>query len=150
MESRAQENAALVREFLTEVLAGGDVDALDIFLTDATVEHHPTIGEDGPAQPATGPLVCRVLAATDVEIDIEDVIAEGDLVAVRGTVTGSHQVSLVDVAPTGRTFEISYAWFFRIADGQIAEIWSIPDGLELQRALGNSTARRESAEWPQE
>lgn len=143
MESTTQENAALVREFLTEVLAGGDLDALDIFLTDAAVEHHPVLEDEAPpSQHAIG----RVLGAADVDIAIEDLVAASDMVAVRGTVTGTHRASIIDVTPTGRTFEIAYAWFCRIEDGQIAEIWSLPDGQQLQRQLGSTDARLDPEE----
>lgn len=134
MESTPRENAALVREFLTEVVAGGDTDALDIFLADDAVEYQPAVENEAGQAPANL-VVCRVLAAADVAITIDDVVAAADEVAVRGTVTGTHRESLVDVAPTGRTFEISYAWFCTIENGQIAEIWSLPDGQGLLREL---------------
>jgi predicted ester cyclase len=35
----------------------------------------------------------------------------------------------MDLAPTGRSFEIACAWFCRIENDRIAEIWSLPDGL---------------------
>ena len=56
-------------------------------------------------------------------------------VAVRATATGTHRESLLDLAPTGRSFEIAYAWFCRVDDGQIAAIWSLPDGLGLLQQL---------------
>ena len=55
--------------------------------------------------------------------------------AVRATATGTHHESLLDLAPTGRSFEIVCAWFCRVDDGQIAAIWSLPDGLGLLQQL---------------
>jgi predicted ester cyclase len=77
----------------------------------------------------------HALAGADVDVHVEDVIASDDRVAVRGRVTGTHRESLMDLAPTGRSFEIACAWFFHIEDDQIAEIWSLPDGLRLLRQL---------------
>lgn len=135
MRNTSQENAALVRKFLTDVVAGGDIDAVEAFLTDDPVDHNLVFGERRVRDPMTS-LGWRVLAATDVGVEIEDVVAAGEMVAVRGTVTGTHTKSLVDLAPTGRSFEIDYVWFCRIQDGQIAEIWSLPDGLGLLQQLG--------------
>lgn len=134
MESTARDNAALVREFLTEVLAGGDIDALDIFLSDSAIEHQPVLEKESALDP-TQPSVWRVLAGADVDITLEHVVAEQDMVAVRGTVRGAHSASLVDATANGRTFEISCAWFCRIREGRIAEIWSLPDGRALQREV---------------
>lgn len=147
MSSTRRENAALVREFITDVLAGGDLDALDVFLSDAAVDHYPPLAESPvPAMQAT---VYRVLGAADVDIAIEEVVAESEMVAVRGTVSGSHRASIVDTTATGRTFEISYAWFCRIEEGQIAEIWSVPDGPALQRAVRRDDDQRNPDETPQ-
>lgn len=42
----------------------------------------------------------------------------------------------MDLAPTGRSFEVAYAWFCRIQNGRIAEIRSLPDGLGLMEQIG--------------
>lgn len=65
---------------------------------------------------------------------LTDVVAD-ERVAVRATVTGTHRESLVDLAPNGASFEITYVWFGRIEDGRIAEMWSLPDGLGLLQQL---------------
>lgn len=134
MAPTTQENIALVREFLNEVVAGGDTDALDIFLSDEADDHQLVL-DGGLRATSRSSTVSRVLAASDVEISIDDTVAAADRVAVRGTVTGTHRESLADVAPTGRSFAISFAWFFRVENGKIEEIWSIPDGLGLLREL---------------
>lgn len=135
MRDTPQENAALVRRFLTDVVVGGDTDAVDSFLTDDAVDHNLVFGERRKPD-ATTTLGWRVLAAADVDVDIDDVVATGERVAVRATVTGTHTESLMDLAPTGASFEIGYVWFCRIHDGRIAEIWSLPDGLGLMQQLG--------------
>lgn len=135
MEPVTLENAALVRGFLTDVVAGGDVAAADVFLAEDVVTRYPGF-EDGGDRGAISELSWRVLAGADVDIDVTDVVATADRVAVRGRVTGTHRESLMDLAPTGTAFEIAAAWFCRIDDGRIAEIWSLPDGLGLMRQLG--------------
>ena len=134
MRNTPQENAALVRRFLTDVVIGGDTDAIDAFLTDDPVDHNLVFGERRERDAMTR-LGWRVLAA-DVDVDVDEVVATGERVAVRATVAGTHTESLMDLAPTGASFEIDYVWFWRIHDGCIAEIWSLPDGLGLMQQLG--------------
>lgn len=133
MSPTALENAALVRGFLTDVVDGGDTAAASVFLAPDVVDHHLVFGTGRDDE--IGGLGWRVLAAADVAVDVEDVVATDDRAGVRGTVRGTHRESLMDLAPTGALFEIPYAWFFRLDDGVIAEIWSLPDGLGLMRQL---------------
>lgn len=134
MGSRSQENASLVRRFLTDIVAGGDTDAVEAFITDDLVDHHLVFGDTSEREPVTM-AGWRALAAADIDVTVEDVVATEDKVAVRATVTGTYRESLVDLASTGASFEIAYVWFCRIEDGQITEIWSLPDGLGLMQQL---------------
>lgn len=134
MASPSRENAALVRRFLTDVVAGGDTDAVGELLAVDAEDHH-LVFEDSRSRDTVTGLGWRALASADVNLHIVDVIASKNRVAVRGQVTGTHQESLMELAPTGRTFEIDCAWFCRIEHDRIAEIWSLPDGLGLLRQL---------------
>lgn len=133
MVPTTRENAALVRGFLVDVVAGGDTAAVDAFVAENAVSHNLVFGDGRDPEVALG---WRVLAAADVDVTVEEVVASEDRVAVRGTVAGTHRESLMDLAPTGAPFEIAYAWFCRIEDGRIVEIRSLPDGLGLLGQLG--------------
>lgn len=135
MTTRPEENAALVRRFLTDVVAGRDTDAVEAFVTEDVADRNLVFGIDQAREREMTALGWRVLAGTDVDIDIEQVVASGEQVAVRATASGTHRESLLDLAPTGCSFEIAYAWFCRIDDGQIAAIWSLPDGLGLMQQV---------------
>ncbi len=74
-------------------------------------------------------------AFPDLTVTIEDLVAEGDLVAVRGTWRGTHQGSFRGVPPIGRRIEISGMAFWRIAGGQIRESWNLIDLPALMRQL---------------
>lgn len=135
MAATPRENEALVRRFLINVVAGGDTDAVSVFLADDVVDHNLVFGE-GRGREGVTALGWQVLAAADVDVDIADVVSTEERVVVRGTVAGTHCESLMDLAPTGAPFEIPYVWVCRIDDGRIAEIWSLPDGLGLMQQLG--------------
>lgn len=153
MAGTPRENAALVRGFLTDVVSGGDTDAVSAFLAEDVVDHN-LVFEERDDHETVSALGWQVLAAADVDITIDDVVAATDQVAVLGTVTGTHCESLMDLAPTGRSFEIACAWFCRIEDGQIAAIYSLPDGLGLMQqvdAIPDWTTNRslsEPTEYP--
>lgn len=134
MAPTPQENAALVREFLSTVVAGGDTDALGMFLAPDAVQSRPRLAAPTGGEGASA-AEWLILAAADVDITIEWVVAADDRVAIRGRVTGTHRESLMDLVPTGRSFEIAIAWFCRIENGRIGEIWTLPDRLGLMRQL---------------
>lgn len=127
MASTQEENAALIREFLTTVVAGGNTDALGIFLSGDSVDRQAVLDNRLDSEPV-GTTYWSALAGADLNVTIDDIVAADEKVAVRGTVTGIHRESLVGGVPTGRSFEIAIVWFCRIENGQILEAWSLPSG----------------------
>ncbi|WP_413751953.1 ester cyclase [Streptomyces sp. R-74717] len=75
-------------------------------------------------------------AFPDLHVAVEDVIAEGDKVVFRNTVTGTHQGEYRDLPPTGRSVRYSEIFIFRFAGGRIAEIWGVVDVFSQMRQLG--------------
>src|ERR671910_3595376 len=63
----------------------------------------------------------------DLSITIEDVMAEGDRVAARVTMRGTHRGEYQGIAPTGKRVEVSAMDMFRIANGKIVEHWAHAD-----------------------
>ena len=77
----------------------------------------------------------------DARLAIEDLIAEGDKVVSRLTLTGTHtKESQVYGAPTGRRISISMIEIDRIANGKIAESWSETSGLGFHYQLTGKPA----------
>jgi steroid delta-isomerase-like uncharacterized protein len=74
-------------------------------------------------------------AFPDLTVTIEDLVAEGDLVAVRATWRGTHQGNFRGVPPIGRRIELCGMAFWRIAGGQIRESWNLIDMPTLMRQL---------------
>ena len=141
MPSTPQETAALARGFLTDVVTDGDTDAAPLYLAGDATAHNLVHGDRRNQGSLTTP-GWRVLAAADVGVAIEDVVATDDRAAVRGTVTGTHREPASELASTGGSFAIASAWFFRIDDGRITETWSLPDGLGFVQQLGAVPERR--------
>ncbi len=74
-------------------------------------------------------------AFPDLSVTIEDMVAEGDLVAVRGTWRGTHQGEFRGVPGIGRKVEFGGMVFWRVGGGQIRERWGLIDTLALMRQL---------------
>jgi steroid delta-isomerase-like uncharacterized protein len=72
----------------------------------------------------------------DYHTEIEDLIAEGDKVAARVRITGTHTGVFWGVAPTGKRINLTGMYIVRIADGKIVEHWGEENGLTVFRQLG--------------
>ena len=72
----------------------------------------------------------------DLELPIEDVIAEGEKVLVRLRVRGTHGGDLMGVAATGRKIDIGVLDLFQIRDGMLIEHWALLDNLGMLKQLG--------------
>jgi predicted ester cyclase len=64
------------------------------------------------------------------------VIAEGDKVVVRNTVTGTHQGEYRGVPATGKSVTYNEIFVVRFAGRRIAEIWGVVDVLSQLKQLG--------------
>ena len=67
---------------------------------------------------------------------IEEIIAEGDRVAVRFASTGTHLGEFRGTPATGKKVSIQEVAFYRIVNGRIAEQWGFPDLLKMGRQIG--------------
>ena len=72
----------------------------------------------------------------DLHVTVEDVIAEGDKVVARNTVTGTHQGEYMGLQPTGNSVTYNEIFIFRFRGGRIAETWGVVDVLSQMRQLG--------------
>jgi steroid delta-isomerase-like uncharacterized protein len=75
-------------------------------------------------------------AFPDLHIAIDDLIAEGDKVVARNTVTGTHEGEYLGVPPTGRSITYNEIFVVRFAGGRIVETWGVVDVLSQLRQLG--------------
>jgi steroid delta-isomerase-like uncharacterized protein len=72
----------------------------------------------------------------DLNLTIEDLIAEGDEVVMRASVTGTHQGEYMGLPPTGKTVTYNEIFIFRLVGGRIAEMWGVVDVFSQMKQLG--------------
>ncbi len=125
-----EENKAIVRK-IYEVIATGDFDrAEEIVDPEAADNERPShLGLPHPKLLDTFKRFAAEVrtAFTDVHTTVEDMIAEGDKVAARVTMRGTHQGEFEGIAPTGKRVKVSTIDIFRFADGKIVEHWGQGD-----------------------
>jgi steroid delta-isomerase-like uncharacterized protein len=72
----------------------------------------------------------------DLQVTIEDLIEEGDRVASRNTVTGTHRGDYMGHPPTGKSITYNEIFIFRFAGGRIVETWGVVDVFSQMRQIG--------------
>jgi hypothetical protein len=75
-------------------------------------------------------------AFPDLHVTVEDLIAEGDKVAGRNSVTGTHQGEYMGLSATGKSVTYNEIFIFRFAGGRIAETWGVVDVFSQIKQLG--------------
>ena len=131
------DHAATMRKTY-ERISAGDIDGFGDLVAHDFVDH-----QGGPGFPPTkeGTLdFFRSLRASfpDMQMNVEDVIAEGDKAVARVTVTGTHQGEFMGVPPTGtRVVGVQLIDVMRFDNGGlVCEHWGVSDMLSLMQQLG--------------
>ncbi len=129
----ADANKALVYQFV-DAFNRGDLAAIDQFIADDYVDH----SRPGPGGPAGVRQFYTMMHAAfpDISVTIEDAIAEGDKVAVRFTVRGTHQGELMGIPASGRSVTLTGIDINRFANGRLVERWANQDDLGFMQQLG--------------
>ncbi len=132
----ADANRAVVRRFVEQVLAGGDFAALAELAAPDCVDHAaPARGL--PALAAVAGVVVEWHAAfPDLQVTIEDLLAEGDRVVVHATLRGTHRGDFFGLPPTGRPLAVGGLGRYRLDGGRIVERWCYLDVVALCAQLG--------------
>ena len=132
----AEESKAIVRRFWG-VWEEGNIDLVDELLAPDYINHTPA-SSDQPTGPegVKGVVAMFRSAIPDLRVVVEDMIAEGDKVAVRYTLEGTHEGELFGVPPTGQRLSIKSISVERVSDGKIIEHWRVTDSLDMMQQLG--------------
>ncbi len=69
-------------------------------------------------------------------IEIEEMIAEGDLVSLRGRIKGENKGSFMGAPPTGKSFDVPIFLTYQIAGSKIVDHWMLVDNAALMQQLG--------------
>lgn len=116
------DNKEFVRRYLEALSGRPKPDAvLDLYMSDESLKEHIRVAE------AAFPLY---------RLDVEEMIAEGDLVSVRARVRGKHLGELQGLPATGKPVDFAIFLTYRIANGKIVDHWMLRDSMAVMQQLG--------------
>ena len=129
-------NKAQVRRYYDQVLNAGNLTALDELLAPNYKRYltAPAAPLDAVAQKQRLGGIRAVFP--DFNVTIDDLIAEGDRVAIRMTVRGTQKAPFLGIAPSGKQGTIAAIEVVRIENGKMVEHWGGTDNLDLAQQLG--------------
>lgn len=129
-----EENKANVRRLNDEVFNKGNLALVDELMAPNYVFHiTPEVkGPEGLKQY----IATFRTAFPDLHITIEDMVAEGDMVAVRYMMRGTFKGEMAGIAPTGKQMALPNVAFARFKDGKQVEVWPYLDSLTFYQQLG--------------
>ncbi|MBV8430866.1 MAG: ester cyclase [Solirubrobacterales bacterium] len=128
------------RRLVEETFNHGNLAIIDQLVAPQFVDHDP--GQPARLRSLRGPAVLRETvqmyraAFPDVQMTVDEVIAQGDKVALRWHGEGTHRGPLEGMAPTGTRGTVTGIFMQQWKDGQLIESWGEWDNLGLARQLG--------------
>jgi steroid delta-isomerase-like uncharacterized protein len=129
------DNKALVRRFIDEIFVHGRKESVDELLADDFQAHTwPSTGH--PKDDLKGAIDRTSKGLADAEFAIEDMIAEGDRVAVRLTAAATQVGPMMGMPATNKRYSIGEIHIFRIRDGKFVEHWHQFDQMGMMKQLG--------------
>src|SRR5580704_11312123 len=132
----AHTNKAVMLRFVEFINTGSEKLAEEL-ISPAAIFHVP-----GSPEPMRGPagylavIGMMRIGFPDIQWTLDEVIAEGDKVAARFTMRGTHQGTFFGVPPTGKTIAVQAMNFYRLSGGQFIEERGQPDLLGLLQQIG--------------
>jgi steroid delta-isomerase-like uncharacterized protein len=126
---------ALLQRFY-EGVSAGDLSVIDELVADDFVDH-----EDFPGIPSNKQGVTQFFelfrsSFPDLRMTAHEVVAEGDLLCVRGTMSGTHEGEFMGIPPTHKHFEVEGFDMVRFRDGLVTEHWGVFDSMAMMQQLG--------------
>jgi steroid delta-isomerase-like uncharacterized protein len=132
-----ENNKVLIRRVYEESWNQGNLALLDELIGSDYEEHDPNYPQ--PVRGAEGLKQYIQMFRTafpDVHFTIEDIVGEGDTVAVRHTGRGTHQGELFGIPPTGKQLTVTGMTCHRFVNGKLVESWVNVDNLGMLQQLG--------------
>lgn len=133
----------IARRTLEEIFPANDVAAIAETTSDDFINHEAPPGT--PPGPGSVIYFMQMLADafSDQQWKVEQVMSDGDLVAMRCTHSGKHTGEFFGIPATGRRFSYKQMHILRFDNGKAAEHWAVRDDATLMRQLtGPESASR--------
>jgi predicted ester cyclase len=122
---------------VVEIYNTGNTDLIDAVISPNYIGHYSIMSESVLGVEGFTQWVLRNRTAyPDFKVVINEMLAEGNLVCLQWTVTGTNTGPIPDQEPTGKPIRLTGLTLARIFEGKIVEEWITYDVLDLNRQLG--------------
>ena len=142
----SEENKAMFRRYVEEVLNSGNYDRIEEFVAPEYVNYslgvdgEPAVGTRGPEGYRQSHLRSRA-SFPDLHIEIQHILGDGDWIAVNTIWSGTHRGDYLGIAPTGKRVVWGMMLFRRISNGKMVEGWVTSATHRQLQALGVDLSR---------
>jgi predicted ester cyclase len=127
-DATAEQNTAIVKQFLDKVVNGGHLDLIDEFWAADMIWHGGSLGDIYGIENYKKVMKANVGGAfIDMHLDIKDIVASGDKVVVRFTNSGKNVGSFMGLKPTYKRAEWIGIGIYQIKNQKITEAWFAED-----------------------
>ena len=134
-------NKVLARNFMERAFNEGNLTIVDEALAQDGIDHQEPLGTNFAAHLKEVITMLRT-AFPDLHFEIHAMLAEGELVAFRSTMTGTHRGPFQGLLPTGKQISVAHMHFVRFVNGKTSDLWHVWDIAGLMRQLGTVAAPR--------
>ena len=131
----AEEIKAIARRYI-ELFNQGDFERLNEVVAADLVDHYPSPGQVPGREGLKQILAGFRSSFPDVQVTIEDIVAEGDTVVLRCVGRGTHKGEFMGMAPTGKQWTVPVIAIYRVVGGKITDRWNLADWLGMLQQLG--------------
>ena len=121
--STTEENKTLFRRTYEELLNQGNLEVAEEIVSSGFINHEAPPGRDRGPESMRGLATMLRTAFPDLHFTIAELVAEGDTVAGRLTMSGTHEGPLMGTPPTGRSVRQEHMHFVRFREGKAVEHW---------------------------
>jgi len=132
----SEENKALERRMYEEIYNKKNMGAVEQFCATDWVCHPSPPGMPPGLEGMKQQDAMTNAAFPDMQVKLEDMVAEGDRVACLWTATATHKGEFMGMPATGKQVTIKGIHIDRIAGGKIVETWNYSDMMEVMQQLG--------------
>ena len=137
MATEQERNKAVVRRFYEEVMNKGNLDVLDEVMEEDFDDHGEALfGSPHGRAMLRGGIQMAHTMVSDMSVKLEDMVASGDMVGVRGSMSCRATGNFMGLEPSGNELAWKGIAMFRLKDGKITQRWFNSDSLSIMTQLG--------------
>ena len=132
----SEQNKIAIRRFYDEVFNAGTVGLVDELCAPDFVDHEEFPGLTADREGVKQFVTMMRIAFPDLRMEVHDLIAEGDRVAARITMSGTQRGEFMGLPASGKSFSVTTIDIVRLKDAKVVEHWGATDTAKMMEQLG--------------